>query len=96
MDHILSDLSTMTHQSWVTHTAWLNFIELDKVVICVIRLASCLIVVLICLPSMPSLSAYHLGFFLPWTWGISSRLLQQSAAAASYLGHGVAPLGHCP
>ena len=27
-----------------------------------------------------------LGFLLPWTWGISSRLLQQSAAAAPYLG----------
>ena len=48
-----------------------------------------------------------LGFLLPWTWGISSRLLQQSAANAPYLGrgylltttppgleHGVAPLGH--
>ena len=27
-----------------------------------------------------------LGFFLPRTWGISSRLIQQSAAAAPYLG----------
>ena len=27
-----------------------------------------------------------LGFLLPWTWGICSRLLQQSAAAAPYLG----------
>ena len=42
-----------------------------------------------------------LGFLLPWKWGISSQLLQQSAAAAPYLGqvtppdleHGVAPLG---
>ena len=47
-----------------------------------------------------------LGFLLPWTWGISSRLLQKSAAAAPYLGegylltvvppdleHGIAPLG---
>ena len=25
-----------------------------------------------------------LGFLLPWTWGISSRLLQQSTAAATY------------
>ena len=32
-----------------------------------------------------------LGFLLPWTWGISSRLLQQSAAAAPYLGRGVSP-----
>ena len=49
---------------------------------------------------MPSLSAYHftvlLGFLLPWTWGISSWLLQQSAAAAPYLGRGVAPLGCAP
>ena len=35
-----------------------------------------------------------LGFLLSWTWGISSRLLQQSAAATPYLGRGVAPLGH--
>ena len=29
-----------------------------------------------------------LGFFLPWAWGISSRLLQQSTAAAPYLDEG--------
>ena len=29
-----------------------------------------------------------LGFLLPWRWGISSRLLQQSTATASYLGRG--------
>ena len=27
-------------------------------------------------------------FLLPWAWGISSQLLQQSAAAAPYLGQG--------
>ena len=44
---------------------------------------------------MPSLSAYpHTCFLLPWMWGISSWLLQQSAAAAPYLGRGVAPLNH--
>ena len=45
-----------------------------------------------------------LGFLLPWTWGISSQLLQQSTATAPYLelaylltaaatdlGHGVSP-----
>ena len=36
------------------------------------------------------------GFLLPWTWGISSWLPQQSAVAAPYLGRGVAPLSHCP
>ena len=32
------------------------------------------------------------GFLLPWTWGISSRLLQQSAAAAPYMGISSLPL----
>ena len=35
-----------------------------------------------------------LRFLLPWTWGVSSRLLQRSAAAAPYLGCGVALLLH--
>ena len=35
-----------------------------------------------------------LGFLLPRTWGISSRLLQQSAATAPYLGRGVPSHGH--
>ena len=33
MDLILSDLSTMTHPSWVAPRAWLSFIELDKAVV---------------------------------------------------------------
>ena len=32
-----------------------------------------------------------LGFLLPCAWSISSRLLQQSAAIAPYLGWGVSP-----
>ena len=41
-----------------------------------------------------------LGFLLPWMWGISSWLLQQSTAAAPCVGCGVSPLGrpllqHC-
>ena len=43
-----------------------------------------------------SVSTLLLGFHLPWTWGLSSWLLQQSAAPAPYLGHGVAPLGLRP
>ena len=35
MDHILSDLSTMTRLSWVAPRAWLSFIELDKAVVLV-------------------------------------------------------------
>ena len=37
-----------------------------------------------------------LGFLLPWMWRISSRLLQQSAAASPCLECGGAPLSPCP
>ena len=41
----------------------------------------------VCLPSDALTTPTVLvGFLLPWVWGISSRLLQQSAAAAPYLG----------
>ena len=35
VDHILSDLSTMTCPSWVVLRTWLSFIELDKAVVLV-------------------------------------------------------------
>ena len=35
VDHILSDLSTMTHPSWVAPRVWFSFIELDKAVVLV-------------------------------------------------------------
>ena len=79
----LSDLSTITHPSWVALRAWLSFIELDKG--CgpsVIRLPSFLLVWSQCVcPLMPSCNTYHLtwvslllgmGYLFPWTWGISS------------------------
>ena len=95
VDHILSELSTMTHPSWVALQGIAHsFIELDKAVVHVIRLVSFLwLWFSVCLPS-DALSAptVLLGFLLPWTRGISSWLLQQSTAAAPYLGHGVAPL----
>ena len=40
VDHILSDLSTMTCPSWVAPQTWLSFIELDKAVVHVIRLTN--------------------------------------------------------
>ena len=40
VDHILSELFTMTRLSWVVHKAWLSFVELDKAVVHVIRLTS--------------------------------------------------------
>ena len=53
MDHILSELSTMTHPSWVAlHSMAHSFIELDKAVVHVIRLVSCLwLWFSFCLPS---------------------------------------------
>ena len=53
VDHILSELSTMTHRSWVDlHGMSHSFIELDKAVIHVIRLVSFLRLWLsVCLPS---------------------------------------------
>ena len=42
MDHILSELSTMTHPSWVAlHSLAHSFSELDKAVVHVIRLRHC-------------------------------------------------------
>ena len=35
VDHILSDLSTMTHPFGWPYRAWLSFIELDKAVVLV-------------------------------------------------------------
>ena len=46
MDHILSELSTVTRPSWVAlHGMADSFTELDKAVVHVIRLVSLLIVV---------------------------------------------------
>ena len=76
-------------------TAWLSFTELDKtVVLWSDWLLFCdygfSVSALWCPLATP---AVLLGFLLPWTWGISSRLLQQSAAAAPYLGRGVSSHG---
>ena len=61
VDHILSDLSTVTRQSWVAPRAWLSFIELDKAVVRVIRLTSFLWLWFQCVcPLMPSCNTYHL------------------------------------
>ena len=97
VEHILSDLSTMTHLSWVAPVAWLSLIELDKAVVLVWLdwLVFCeygfILSALWCPPATPTVL---LGFLLPWTWDISSRRFQQSAAAAPYLGWGVSPHGH--
>ena len=92
LDHILSDLSTMTLPSWVAPRAWLSFIELDKAVVLVWLdwLVFCeygfSMSALWCPLATPTV--LH-GFLLPWAWRISSRLLQQSTAVAPYLGQWV-------
>ena len=94
VDHILSDLFTMTRPSWVAPRAWLSFIELDKAVALVWLdwLFFCGYGFSVSALWCPlTTSTILLGFLLPWTWGISSWLLQQSAAAAPYLGRGVSP-----
>ena len=72
------------------HMAWLSFTELDKaVVLWSDWLVFCgygfRVSALWCLLATPTIL---LGFLLPWTWGISSQLLQQSAVTAPYLGRG--------
>ena len=91
VDHVLSDLSTMTVRLGWPHVAWLSFIELDKTVVHVISLAGFLWswFQCVCLWCPLATLTVLLGFLLPWTWGVSSQLLQQSTAAAPYLGQGV-------
>ena len=78
VDHILSDLSTMTCPSWVAPQEWLRFIELEKPVVLVLLdwLVFCeygfSVSALWCPLATPIIL---LGFFLPWAWGISSWLL---------------------
>ena len=58
---ILSDLSTMTHPSWVARRAWLGFIELDKAVVLVWLDWLIFWVWFQCVcPLMPSCNTYHL------------------------------------
>ena len=79
VDHILSDLSSMTRPSWVACTAWLSFIELDMAVVLVWLdwLVFCdygfSVSALWCPLATPTIL---LVFLLPWMWGISSWLLQ--------------------
>ena len=93
----LSDLSTMTRPSWVAPRAWLSFIELDKAMVLVWLdwLVFCeydfSVFALWCPLATPTVL---LGFLLPWAWGISSQLLQQSTAIASYLGRRVSSHRH--
>ena len=73
------------------HTAWLSFIELDTTAVLwsdwlVFHDYGFSVSALWCPLATP---AILLGCLLPWMWGISSRLLQQSAAAAPYLRQGV-------
>ena len=96
-DHIVSDLSTMPAPLGWPHRAWLSFIELDKagVLVWLDWLVFCDIGFSVSALWHPlATPTVLLGFLLPWTWDISSQLLQQSAAAAPYLGWWVSPHRH--
>ena len=88
VDHILSDLSTMTHPSWVTPRAWLGFIELDKAVVLVwLEWLISVSIVSVCLPSSALLQ--HLPSYLGFSY------LGHGVAPPSRrpgLGRGAAPL----
>ena len=64
VDHICQTSPPWPVHLGLPYTAWLSFIELEKTVVHVIRLASCLWLWFqsVC-PLMPSLSAYHLTWF---------------------------------
>ena len=91
VDHILSDLSTMTCPSWVAPRAWLSFIELDKAVVLVWLdwLVSYeygfSVFALWCPLATPTVL---LGFLLPWAWGTILSLYQicYNIASVSCLG----------
>ena len=70
------------------HTAWLSFVELDKAVVRMIRLASC---PWLWFQSVCPLSAYHLSG-VSLTLDVGYLLM----ATAPDLGCGVSPLGHSP
>ena len=82
VDHILSELSTMTRLSWVAlHSMAHNFMSRQGCGPCDQIGYFSVTVVSVCLPPdalsqcLPSL----LVFLWPWTWGISSRLLAAPA-----------------
>ena len=77
VDHILSDLPTMTRPSWVAPWAWVSFIESDKAVVLVWLdwLDFCEYGFSVFAPWCPlATPTILLGFLLPWMRGISSPL----------------------
>ena len=79
------------------HMAWLSFIELDKAVdlVWLDWLDFCdsgfSVSALLCCLAKPTVLG---GFLLPWTWGITSWLIQQRAPTAPYLWWGISPYCH--
>ena len=96
VDHILSDLSTMTRPSWVAPHGMALFHWVKQAVVHVIRLASCLWLWFqsVC-PLMPSLSAYHL-IWVSLTLDVGYFLMTAPTkhSRCSLPWTWVAPLGH--
>ena len=79
VDHILSRPLHHDRLGW-PHTVWLSFIELDKAVVCVIRLTSFLWLWFVCLPTDASHNTYcftwvslSLGVEYPFTAAPAKR-----------------------
>ena len=69
VDHILSDLSTMTCPSWVAPRAWFSYTEWEKAVVHVVRLTSFLWLWFQCVcPLMRSRNTYCLTWVFTWDW----------------------------
>ena len=99
VDHILSELSTKSHPSWVAlHGMTHCFMELDKAMVHVIRLVSFLWLWFqsVC-PLMPSLSTYRLtGVSLTLDVGYLFTAAPAQCSHCSLLGCRVSPLGCSP
>ena len=80
----LSGLSTMTCPCWMAPHTWLSFIELDKAVVCVIRLASFLWLWFqsVC-PLMSSCNTYHLTW-VSLTLDVGCLFMAAPAKPSSY------------
>ena len=99
VDHILTELSTKSHPSWVAlHGMTHCFMELDKAMVHVIRLVSFLWLWFqsVC-PLMPSLSTYHLtGVSLTLDVGYLFTAVPAQCSHCPLLGRRVSPLGCSP
>ena len=101
VDHILSELSTMTRLSWVALCGiFHSFIELDKTVVHVISLTSLFVIVVFILSALWWIRIrgfWKLPGWRNWLWGnlglvlMDGKMLSKSLVQFSVLGQGCVP-----